>query len=624
MDADLPSPKNTPEFPVKPTKSQLRKLTAALLVDSLDAMGHGLPSSHLKRSALQSWFCRFTGEFIEQLEELFGREAGVRFERSFYVLPSIESAGTIDVVTLLAIRSRIRASVELGLDAASEVDAGTAPAKLWHVYKQAVFAHHRLQRQSRPELFGRAAEAAESILMQRWKLKGRLSWRFGLTASDVHAVVVSRLLGVDDIFGDFRAWVRMLKAGGLGDDWNSAIVDVDAARAAITHLTSERASERAQKVEQTLSELECLRDMEHEILEQSAIDPVCANLRIGTEVRFPLGPRGHLQLAPALPAISKALTEEDWGQLLAALEGDAVAPSAEQGAADHAMTERAAEDRQINVQSITAARCFLTWRGAPDSVAHARRELPMLLNSATRTAWLAMISQRGELEYFADPLWQESDPWERGAEIKPGLLGHRAFPVAQFPEEYPVLHWLQEVLGQALPESESRDEAFPIANSVRLLHSADILHRSNPAQSFCCAMAAVEVGLGGKGVALADKISTRMARLVVPDLNLRHRAIEVCKALYDIRSRVAHGDGYQVSERQAVFMRYVASCAIYSLCGYLRAAPRFGLPANVDGVRKLLDKEVFVAGTPIGTTIHPYLLGLLERQSELDSWTTQA
>lgn len=624
MDADTPSPTTVPEFPFKPNKPQLRQIASALLVDSLEAMGHGLPSRESNRSALQAWFWNFTADFMGEFTDLYGAEAWDCFEQNFYAPPSIEAPSALDIPAVLAIRSRIRASLDLALELAAEAGATTNSERQWHVYRQAVYAHSRLQRRSRTEEFGRATAAAQTILRHRLRLKTQLKWSVGLTPADVNAVVATRLLGIDDLFGDFRAWCRLLKTSDLGEDWNSVAVDIDAARAALARLVGERAQERAEQVSKVLSELECIREMEHDIVADSAIDPLCVNLRIGSEVRVALGARGHLQLAPALPATTTAKTEEDWAQLRAMLEGDAEALSAEERAIYAGIHDRQREEIRVNSQSITAARCFVAWRGAPDSATHARREIPALLNSALRTAWLAMIAGRPQLEYFADQSWQHFDPWERGAEIKLGLLGSKGYPIARFPEEYPVANWLQEVLTQALPDHALQTETLPVANSVRLLNSADALRRADPAQSFCCSMAAVEVGLGGKGVGLADKIAIRMARLLVPDLRLRQRAIEVCKALYDIRSRVAHGDGYEVSERQAVFMRYVASCANYSLCGYLRAAPRFGLPANVEGVRKMLEMEVFVEGTPIGTTRHPYLLGLLERESELASWTTPA
>jgi hypothetical protein len=231
-----------------------------------------------------------------------------------------------------------------------------------------------------------------------------------------------------------------------------------------------------------------------------------------------------------------------------------------------------------------------------------------------------MVRHDAMLEYFADPNHVCRSAMNRGASIEREWGLDDVYPISTFPENYPVQNWIQDVLGYAVLESPSASDEIPSTNAVRLLNSADALREVDPARAFLCAMTAIEVGLGGKGSDLSEKVSRRMARLLIPALSARAGAIEVFKGLYDIRSRIAHGDDYRVSTRQAVFMRYVASCVTFSLCGYMRTAKRLGNPSSLDEVRKALDAGQFTADIPIGAEHHPFLVSVVASPAELANW----
>jgi hypothetical protein len=155
---------------------------------------------------------------------------------------------------------------------------------------------------------------------------------------------------------------------------------------------------------------------------------------------------------------------------------------------------------------------------------------------------------------------------------------------------------------------------------VRLLSSADELLRADPGQSFTCSMSAIEACIGGRGTDLSERVSRRAARLLVPDPLMRAKAIDSFRNLYNIRSRVVHGDDCCVSQRQAVFMRYLASCVVYGLAGFARAAPRFDLPSTEDGIRKYLDSDAFTTGALMGAIVPSFANRVMCSAGPPSSW----
>jgi hypothetical protein len=361
--------------------------------------------------------------------------------------------------------------------------------------------------------------------------------------------------------------------------------------------------------------------MEHALIEDSMIDPFCHNLRIGASERFALGDRGAFEIDSAFGTWSDLvpLTSETKLEINSLLD-NAVATDESKSSQERIEAERRAF--ATNFQSIAPTRIFIAWRGAPCSADEARKRIPTILRATVRTAWLATLGNDPVLEYFADQRYQDSDQQYRGASIQADYGIGLAYPIAEFPEEFPIRQWADFVLSQAIPGTRdlSADSRSFGINAIRLLNSADELLRVNPGQSFACSMAAVEACLGGKGENLADRVARRSARLLVPEIELRAKAVELIKLLYNTRSRIVHGDDCDVSVRQAAFMRYTASCVVYALAGFARAAPRFGLPSTEDGLRRHLDEDGYSPGALIGTVTPRFLVDVLKSEILRVAW----
>jgi hypothetical protein len=611
-------------FPVKPTKQHAQAITAALLVDSLSALGVGAPSARADTSRLRQWFFDYSGELWSELEELYGSQAVFELERHFFSLPAIGSASTLAVLELLAIRARVQAVLEISGIAGSQ----SAAEQLWAIHRQAVFAHGTLASYDAGAGLLRSVLAMRESICGSGKPRIRVDWSSGLTLSDVNCAVIGGLLDSESITADYRCWFQLLKSPVFAAGRPLVEFDAAAARSAIREMTLHRVGVRSPAISRVLSELDALREMERELIDDSRIDPFVTDLWVGEKERFSLGRRGHIELAAAFRVRpnSRVMTEEEWSEFHAALENPALVhePAHEAQLAGQGQRNRADQD-QIYFEPIGSTRVFIAWRGAPASGAEARRHIPAVLRSAVRTAWMATLGRDSALRYLVDSRYQEFDAEGRGAAMHGfNPIAQSGMAIALHPEEFPIRLWIDHVLAQAVS-----DESTPAAgrscaiNAVRLLHTADELLHTSPAQSFLCSMSAIEAGLGGRGADLCERVARRAARLLVGELAERQLAIEAFRALYNTRSRIAHGDQCQVSARQAVFMRYVASCVAYSLAGVVRAAPRFGIAASEDGVRKFLDSDQFTAGLPVGAVEHHFLIEVLKSPERLAYWVEE-
>jgi hypothetical protein len=619
MPEDTPAPvPPSPAFPVNLPKQQLQQLTAALLSDSLSLLGVGFPSCEIDSSALQQWLWQFEGGFDDEVKSIHGQAGLDQFHHDVRNPPAIEASANLPPASLLALRTRVLAVIGL-LD--HEQGKGTNQT-LWGVYRQSTFANQVLRG---PECFQpqlRSQAILSTIVAKQLRLPSDFGWAHGLTAEDIRWAVTNRLLDAESIYEDFLAWARVVKAGKLGAETTSAELDTDEARAAITFLIEDATRRRSTGIQRAVSELCAIREMEHELIEDSMIDPFCHNLRMGAREKFNLGDRGAFELDSAFGTCENSvpMTSEAMLDLMSELE-NAAGPTAQESSQKDA--DARPSRRETNFQSISPTRMFIAWRGAPCSASEARKRIPTVLRATVRTAWLATLGNDPVLEYFADQRYQEADPQYRGAAIQSCYWGiNRAYPIAEFPEEFPIRQWADFVLSQAIPgsrDSGADSRSFGI-NAMRLLNSADELLRVNPGQSFACSMAAVEACLGGKGENLADRVARRSARLLVPEIELRAKAVELIKLLYNTRSRIVHGDDCDVSVRQAAFMRYTASCVVYALAGFAMAAPRFGLPSTEDGLRRHLDEDGYSPGALIGTVTPRFLVDVLKSEILRVAW----
>jgi hypothetical protein len=177
-----------------------------------------------------------------------------------------------------------------------------------------------------------------------------------------------------------------------------------------------------------------------------------------------------------------------------------------------------------------------------------------------------------------------------------------------YPEDFPVHSWVEYVFEHltATTKRSSRSSDFA-ARAVRILSEADELMESCPRQSFVCSTAAIELCLVGKGEAIIDSLSRRAARLVIADASLRPVAANLFRRLYDIRSRIVHGDDMVVDPGAAAFMRYSASAIVYAFAGLGRALPRFGVVGGEKSLREYLDSDFESDGLAPGVHQPVYL-----------------
>ena len=628
MPEEAPKPFPDPKFPIQPSKEQVQQLTAALLMDSLSIMGLGVPSEKVDSGKLQSWLWDFHHHFDKAFIRTHGAGAHLEYMRKLGQLPSIGPSAELGAASLLAIRTRIYAILGIASDGDPEDAAGV----LWGVYRQAVFAHHLLRSSHDLQTGLQSVRMMIDLLGRHSRQRFPIGWNHGVTNEDIQSVIVSRLLTADAAFEDIRQWIRILQAKSLGPDRHSAELDVAAARSAVLQLVHRRAEARHTEIQRAMNEIHALIEMEHELVEDSLIDPFCHNFRIGANERISLGKRGYVELGSALgtDAARQPMTHESRLELenfvddfLADPESTTRETEQTTGAA-----MRRIRDIDTNFQPITPSRAFIVWRGAPGSAAEARRVMPRLLRSTVRTAWFATCGNENILRYFADNRYQEFgvdqsfEPQERGPAIQSRETDLAlARPIAIHPEEFPVKDWMSFVFGQAIPGTAPAGSALSFGiNAVRMLNSADEVLRVDAAQSFACSMSAVEACIGGKGGDLMERVSRRAARLLVPAPSLRADAIDLFKKLYDSRSRFVHGGDCEISHRQAVFMRYLASCVAYALAGFAKAAPRFELPSSEDGIRKYLDSDVFSEGALIGTVTPEFLIDVLGSKQLQSCW----
>ena len=620
MPEEAPTPSPIPEFPIQPSQQQVQQLSAALLVDSLSIMGLGVPSESVESGKLRSWLWDFHGNFEPELNEALGADALEEYSCRVMVLPSLEPASDLSPAALLAIRTRIYAVIGLVVD---EEPSRTGD-RLWGVYRQAIFAHNLLSSSRHMQAELRSVDVMIKLLQRHSPGRFPIGWNHGVTTDDIRDTVVKRLLHPEGIFRDVGRWLRVTKDKSLGPDLNSAMIDPVLARTAIASMIATRSKERHGEIQRTMSEIHALVEMEHELIEDSRIDSFCNNFRIGVAERFSLGSRGHLELGSALGtnADLHPITHDELHEIDRVIDQVASGNPPQEAEIPRGHNEVTRHKGDHSFEPITPSRAFIVWRGAPESAAEARRTLPRVLQATVRTAWLATFGTSTILEYFADQRYQEYDPEFRGAAIKSGSpFTTLSMPIAIHPEEFPVKDWMTFVLSQAIPGSAPTGSVLSFGiNAVRLLNSADELLRADPGQSFACSMSAIEACIGGRGTDLSEKVSRRAARLLVPNPLMRAKAIDSFRNLYNMRSRVVHGDDCRVSQRQAVFMRYLASCVVYGLAGFARAAPRFGLPSTEDGIRKYLDTDAFTPGALMGAIVPGFANSVMCSAGPSSSW----
>lgn len=168
-------------------------------------------------------------------------------------------------------------------------------------------------------------------------------------------------------------------------------------------------------------------------------------------------------------------------------------------------------------------------------------------------------------------------------------------------------HWTQHVQSAAIgidesalkamlevcvlyPERSRNDERFlnPIAKAFREIHIAARLRELHPGESLVVAITAIESSLLRKDSKSENKtarLASRIVRLleVEPDGVAQQHLTRWFKILYNIRSRIVHGDVVEEAEirRQQCAATFLASACLLRLCTHLRFSSRLGLlPTN--------------------------------------------
>jgi len=272
-----------------------------------------------------------------------------------------------------------------------------------------------------------------------------------------------------------------------------------------------------------------------------------------------------------------------------------------------------------SVAPIGDCRVLATWRGSPRTVAAAREQIPRVMGSAITTAVMAQNFNESMLELLVSPLYTSRLDEFRTAAIDP-FERWFCLNIESSPPDFPIAKWLTVVLKESLHAAD-RSLAF-VGNASRLLLGADNLLHHSPEHSFVCSVAAIETCVGSRGESISASLASSSARLVCPDTELRSTAVKVFKALYDLRSRVVHGEPVTVTRREAVFMRFIASCVIYNWTGFAKAQMMMDGDVTRNALRTFLGLTDLYNNAPIpGSTRCEYLMELLkDPERRLSRW----
>lgn len=148
------------------------------------------------------------------------------------------------------------------------------------------------------------------------------------------------------------------------------------------------------------------------------------------------------------------------------------------------------------------------------------------------------------------------------------------------------------------PDRSKSDQRLlnPIAKAFREIHRASCLRTAHPGDSLVVAMTAIESTLLRKDSKADNKtaiLSSRIVRLFDCDREgVSEHVTDWFKCLYDIRSRIVHGDVVDEAEvrRQECATLFLASACLLRVCTRLRFAGRLGLsPTNESCLAALRD-----------------------------------
>lgn len=613
-----------------PDKSELRRLTAALLRDSLLLVGRGWPTS-LNDKGSEPFEC----ELHEQQERRVSRKkswSGATQSLYRRCMDRPASLATIDDLTapeLLALYDRFEVTASMVEWQSTKCESGSGFAA-----SRAVMIASELARSERRLRSALLAPADFARIFARHAFRSRtVSWQCGISAEDAMVVAIDSLAGPEQILADLQAWDVFRR--GISEDGQT--ISQERFKAGLHAMVASRATERAYEIRQAFSRLRCVHDTERELLRSAGIDDFCATFTIDSDHEFRLAHRGKIVLAPVFGTSNELrITPREWEECTSLLKGvDFGLEEDSESVKSAKPAEVTAEPRPPEpapVASLTqrkpgipvpGVRALVIWRGGAESARQAADASCAILASSLRTAWLAMFGNEPALEYLADSGYRETYCGQRTPRVEILGLQEKRHDVRLFPEDFSTHDWLQSSLEAAAASPDGKTaQPGPPPGALHLLVEADSMLRDRPRQSFVSSMAAIEACLGGKGASLSHLVSASLATLLIPQASRRGSAVDRFKQLYDARSRLVHGDPFPLEIRHSVFMRYVAACAIFAYAGLSRALARSADGIAGRDVRTCIEANKYCDGPLPGVHLSPFLVSLCcdGSEEEVERW----
>jgi hypothetical protein len=450
-------------------------------------------------------------------------------------------------------------------------------------------------------------------------LHGDVSWRVGVTTQDVHAACRSNLLvreTLERAHQMLRRWAKGVAKDLFGEqDWS---VHRDDAAEVLAETVKEWVPSLRNETDALIVQLRLYLEHETDVAFTLDSDVESAVLGIHAPVSMiDLGDGRSLTFSPLVDLDPARRPPEEESKFLEEQEAEAGDDAGVARASDLLLGDKFYRGHWDAVQPVSRCRVLVVWRGSPVSAVAAREALPHVIRSAVRTAAMSQNMSEGLLELVVSPHYMSPGHDMRSANIDES---HYLLNIGLSPRDFPVAMWLELALDETLRASSS--PCSFAGNASRLLLDADDLLDVSPQQSFVCSVSAIEACLGSKGEAVASRLARSVARLLCPDTKLRSGAESMFKRLYDTRSRVVHGDRVYVDRRNAVFMRFIASCVVYNVAGFVRGQVRMGAEVRQDTVQRFLgEQDVYSSAVIPGTNICPLLHELLaDPERRLHRW----
>jgi len=452
-------------------------------------------------------------------------------------------------------------------------------------------------------------------------------WKSGLSETDILENYYGYVLNAENISLDFDCLNIILLIYGdymnCGKSKKKNLLDT------IVFAIDQRINERLNGIKSAIEMCICLRQIEHEAVIDPKIDIYCTSLGqnyfdFKFEPPFKVGEQGSLKLAaPFFISFRQPETKSNTPVTAKKMDGN---ENEEIESTKNVGNDSEFDDFCRSLEGLSplgGMRGLLLWRGGQHSFDCAKSELCKILPSAIRTAWLVISGGEPVLGYLIDPLYRSADDGFREPSVATNTGGMSCMEdIRKFPGDFPVIKWIQQSIDHVFNVSENQSQSPDfLANALLLLREADDMMSISPRQTFACSMAAVEVCLGGKGGELSQRIVQRMSRLLINQSNLRTTAEKLFLLLYELRSKIVHGDMCEISLEAAVFMRYVASCVVFNAGGFSKTLARMGVAGSAKDIRSELDSDKYGEQLLPGVLECKYLLHLIRAGLEKpDEW----